>query len=808
MLGMVFCYLAGTAAGVWLTGLNFSVGFILTLLAITFAIILSAFSKYKDGDLSRGRNDKLAIAANYSVFFAIFMAGWLAVDLRVHSPSARDISALMDKPREGVELIGIVSDDPALRKNWRGEKVIPQSRGWIFGEGTTSSRSERPGGRPAPPKTEALREKKYWSFGMQVEAVSRIGVFQKARGDVQVRLPQNEAQPRQGEPCSNAPQATPEASPRRGRILQGERWHLRGVLVDNYRLPDLSRAEAGGRYMPQRFSFYADSQSVPVLLAPSFRWSLLHWCFFIREKCSVILARGIEHRPDVIAILQGLVLGRQHELPLDMREAFVATGTYHVFAISGQHVAIIALFIVFVLQIYGVGRLKWFYYLAPVLIVFTVMTGMSASAVRGCIMALMCFIGPLFKRKTDISSAMALAALLIVGADPLQLFQAGFLLSFGIVAGLIILCPPLIEMGERRLAPDPYRLEPENRPAQSARKIIRWILFMVIASLAAWLVSTPLIARWFNLVSPIALLANLFIIPLATLVLLAGCLSIAFGWVWPFAAEVFNFANIFFVALMSDITVILARVPFGHVFVKSPPAWFVGLWFIVLLVWRLYYRKVKVWLAAFLILLLAGACAWLVEKKEWEIHVLNIDRGAVCLVKEGGRNFLLNCGPRYQARNILRYLRKNGVNRVQTLFCPWTDSSHAGAAPEISAAIRVNEIIRGTNGVESGKVTVKIKADENAPFAAVINIENVPAPVNVEVQEQEISGALPEFQSDGLKAQYRVVCRPVNEEMTANRSFQILDFQSPVRIDLGPGRGVVFLPDKKSIEIEPVSLYP
>jgi competence protein ComEC len=338
-------------------------------------------------------------------------------------------------------------------------------------------------------------------------------MFQKARGEVQVRSPQSEAQPR-----------------------YGERWRLRGVLIDNYLYPDSSRTEASERIIPQRFLFYADNQSVPVLLTPASQWSFLHWCFFIREKCSVALSRGIEHRPDAIAILQALVLGRQHELPLEMREAFVATGTYHIFAISGQHVAIIALFIVFVLQIYGIGRMNWFYYLMPVLVVFTVMTGMSASAVRGCIMALMCFLGPLFKRKTDISSAMALAALLIVGADPLQLFQAGFLLSFGIVAGLIVLCPPLIEMSERHLAPDPWRIEPENWPARNARKAIRWVLFMLIASFAACLVSTPLIARWFNLVSPVALLANLLVIPLATFVLLAGCLSIVFGWCWPLVA--------------------------------------------------------------------------------------------------------------------------------------------------------------------------------------------------------------------------------------------------------------------------------
>jgi len=832
MLGIVFCYLAGTVVGVWLTGLDFSVGFILAVLVLIFAFILSAA-----GGHFRVRNEIFAVSANAFVLLAVFLAGWLAVDLRIRSPSARDISALMDKPREGIELIGIVSDDPALRKNRRDDKT-------------------------------------YWSFSMQVEAVSRVGMFQKARGDVQVRLAEaNEIQPRYGESYSEATRATlacpslaREGSPRRGRILQGERWRLRGVLIDNCRLPDLSRTEASKQFIPQRFLFYVDSQSVPVLLTLSSRWSVLHWCFLIREKCSVALSRGIGHRPDVIAILQALVLGRQHELPFALREAFIATGTYHIFAISGQHVAIIALFIVFVLQIYGVGRLNWFYYLAPVLVVFTVMTGMSASAVRGCIMALMCFLGPLFKRKTDISSAMALAALLIVGADPLQLFQAGFLLSFGIVAGLIVLCPPLIEMSERWLAPDPWRLEPENWPARSMRSMLRWILFMMSASFAAWLVSTPMIARWFNLVSPVALLANLLVIPLATLVLLAGCLSIVFGWFCPFVAEVFNFTNVFFVSLMAGLTEIMARIPFGHIFVRSPPLWFICLWLGVLIVWRIWYQKAKVWLAAVLILIIAGVLAWQLNRKEWEIHVLNVGNSAVCLVNtDKAKNILLNTGPSYQARNVLQYLRKMGVNRLQVLAGPIPDAKHIGAAKEIIATLPVNIIqlgarnqrarflnelnaesnkrrtgtlestnkiwqiksaggdwlIDGLDGAgrchktelaesaSAGPVSIFINSADQTQMTARFLINGHQSPTAIDVEENQFPGFLSnECFGASAEVQFRIVCGPVVENKDGNYCAQSADFKPTGTIKLGPGQGVLLMPAEKGIEIQAISTVP
>lgn len=845
LLGIVLCYLAGTLGGVWIAGLHFITVLAFTLLALGAVFGLDCISRlhqsksrhrnFKDAagpealalpmmiDSGKGRaaaslprRPNLDIIPPYQetififrflpglavcfIYIAVFLAGGVAINLCLNSPSGRDISALMDRPREGVEIIGVVADDPALRKNWRGDY-------------------------------------QYWSFAMKVEAVCRTGVFQKAWGEVLVSMP------------TNAVAKNPH---------YGEHWQLCGVLIDKACLANTSGLDAINSRLPYRFAFQVSDQSSPDLMAEPSPWDLFHWCFILRQKCADILARGIAHRPDVAGILQALLLGRRYELPDGLRAAFVATGTYHIFAISGQHVAIIAMFVVVVLQESGICRLNWFYYLAPALIIFTIMTGMSASAMRGCIMALMCFLGPMFKRKTDISSAMALAALLIVGADPLQLFQAGFILSFGIVAGLIVLCPPLIAMVERKIISDPCQIEPENWPARGARKIIRWILFMLIASFAACLVSTPLIAYWFNLVSPIALPANLIVIPMATLVLLTGCLSIISGLFCPFAAEVFNFANVAFVSLTTGVTKALAQAPFGHVFIRSPPIWFVCLWLGVLVVGRIYYQKTKIWLAAVLILLIAGVLMWRSQRNEWEVHVFNIDQCAVGIVNKAGSNpLLLNTGPRYQAHRVLRYLHKIGVNRIQTLVCPFPDAKHIGGAKDIIAALPVSRIWRGvkkpragfmkelyseaenrrigvgelTNeiwrvrsgrngwsidvfndrdgvvqnkkedlsaGCSAGPLTIFINAGIQTQTTARILIGNEQTPLVIDIEEVPISG----FRNSAVfsmpsEAYCRILCCPTAEERTQSYCAQSSDLHPPARITLGPGQGVLLLPGKE-----------
>lgn len=784
LLGIVFCFLAGIAMGFLIGGMSFLTALIFAALALLGSFSLHCIAEWRYSvakicpHLGLGQFSLQWLfntLANILIYLAVFLTGYLALDLRINSPSEADIARLMDRPREGVEIIGVISDDPALRKG----------------------------------RDESL----YWSFNVQTEAINRIGHFQKARGDLRATMPYDGAK---GRPC------------------YGERWRLSGALTDNVKMAALHDDSNGG-WFPSRFSFQVQDQSGSYLLAGAPRWSLLRGCYILREKCAGYLALGIDHRPEVISILHALVLGRQNELPANRREAFVATGTYHIFAISGQHVAIIAMFIIVILQAYGMSSRHWFYCLAPVLIVFTIMTGMSASALRGCLMALMCFLGPLLMRRTDISSAMAFAALIITAFDTLQLFQAGFILSFGIVAGLIVLCPPLIATAGKWTAPDPW-LSGEERPlARNARAALRWCVFMLVASCAAWMVSTPLIARWFNLVSLVALAANLIVIPLATLVLLAGCLSILFGAWWPLAAKAFNFANVAIVSLMTGVTDLMAKMPWGHIYIKSPPVWFILFWFTVLVVWRIFYQRKRIALIAFAALVAGSVVMWRLQRNEWEIHVLNSGKNAVCFVNSfHDGSMLLNTGPRYQARSVLDYLHQNGVNRIKALVCPWPDADHIGAAEEIMAALPTDQVwcnatnrIKGLMKKTSNKPAMRrIEAghsgsgiwrvqsrDNNLSFDLLCHGDRSNMAARIVFPR---SGSLPDIElMEAANSEYpvnsttqmscRIICRPASEQRAWRVGDQWPDALVPGKIVLGPGQGVRLSPGNGRVTIKRVS---
>ncbi|MBU4429414.1 MAG: ComEC/Rec2 family competence protein, partial [Verrucomicrobia bacterium] len=323
----------------------------------------------------------------------------------------------------------------------------------------------------------------------------------------------------------------------------------------------------------------------------------------------------------------------------------------------------------------------------------TLSTGMSSSAVRGCLMALLCFLGPLVGRKPDIPSAMALAALIILAVDPFHLFDYGFLLSFVAVSGLIVLCPPMLRRVAPALEPDPFRLQPEPKPVHWSRRAFRAVAFLFVTSLAAWLVTTPLVARWFNLVSPVALLANLVVIPITTLVLLAGCLAILFGWAVPVLGEIFNFTNVALVSFLLWITDLMARIPYGHVFVRSPPLWSLAVWYGTLAMWVGWRQRAWCWIIAPVLLALSLGAGFLGSRNAVVLDVINWGDGPVCFVNGiGGDDLLINPGSRYHVRKVIRHLRRQGVDGLKAVVLAGAGSSRAGGTPDILQTMAVGEL--------------------------------------------------------------------------------------------------------------------
>jgi competence protein ComEC len=239
-------------------------------------------------------------------------------------------------------------------------------------------------------------------------------------------------------------------------------------------------------------------------------------------------ALGRSLRDETAAFLGALLLGAPGDLSDDVETAFRRTGTYHLIAISGFHLMLLW------------GALAWCFDSAAwtgrmprlvilvVLAVYTLLTGLLASAVRSFLMVAAVIGADLAGRRRDPLSSLAAAALVITAADPVAVFDAGFQLSFLAVFGILRIHPIL-----RAAVTGPGQPLDRLLPAGRLRRLRRWLAAQardgVCVSMAAWLVTGPLVASCFHLLTPVMNAANLVLCPLVVVELVGAALKTAAG---------------------------------------------------------------------------------------------------------------------------------------------------------------------------------------------------------------------------------------------------------------------------------------
>ncbi len=366
--------------------------------------------------------------------------------------------------------------------------------------------------------------------------------------------------------------------------VYGEQWTLTGRFQ-----PD---RPGRGRGTGARPPLFVTGQGGSARLATGGGSRLLGRIYEARRQAAALLGAGLERHPTERGVLQALVLGYRTCLSYRIRDAFVASGTLHIFAVSGLHVCMIAAFFIILLQAAGIPRVRWVLFLAPLLTLYTLGTGLAPSAARACVMSVVFFVAPVVDRRANTLCALALAALLILLAAPGSLRDLGFIFSFAAVLGIVLLYRPIMGLMGDRLKPDPLRLQPERWPTRLARLVAESVWSTLAVSCAAWLATTPVSAWYFGRFTPVALLSNLAVVPLSFVVLLSGCLSLVFGACFTAIASIFNHASLVLIKLMVGITIWTARLPGGNIVMPSPPLVSVLAWYALLaLLLLLWHRR-------------------------------------------------------------------------------------------------------------------------------------------------------------------------------------------------------------------------
>ena len=216
---------------------------------------------------------------------------------------------------------------------------------------------------------------------------------------------------------------------------------------------------------------------------------------------------------------------------------------------------------------------------------YVVFVGASASVVRAGIMGLLVVLGPAFGRPSYAVNSLAFAALGMAILWPFMLWDVGFQLSFAATLAILLLVQPLSEAFERWLI--------RHVANVSARETIMLVSGDLMTSLAATLVTLPIIAYDFHNLSLIGLVVNLLVLPAQPLVMATGLLVISAGWIHPALGQVAGWLAWPFLAWTSRVVEWAASLPFASLDVSVPP-WAVALYYVILvsaLAWWLAQRR-------------------------------------------------------------------------------------------------------------------------------------------------------------------------------------------------------------------------
>jgi competence protein ComEC len=252
---------------------------------------------------------------------------------------------------------------------------------------------------------------------------------------------------------------------------------------------------------------------------------------FLVERQRTVIGQFIDRavEPSLAPLVRALVIGDKGGITSEQRNLMARGGVSHLFAISGLHLGLIALFLYtgarFLycrfepLLLFGPPRRYLPILLVPLLLIYLLLTGNAIPTLRAFLMTLVGALLFFYARRTPPLKLLAAVAFLILCADPLAFFEVSFQLSFAGVLGILVLMP-------RWSA----GLTATSRP-------LRWVATLFLATLAATITTTPLALFHFHLLAPAGLFTNLAAVPLIGFVAVPmGLCGAVLSPFWPFAA--------------------------------------------------------------------------------------------------------------------------------------------------------------------------------------------------------------------------------------------------------------------------------
>jgi len=422
--------------------------------------------------------------------------------------------------------------------------------------------------------------------------------------------------------------------------------------------------------------------------------------FSAREFFSKTVCEHMSKRQS--ALLLGMLFGDQGEIYEEDLEVFRHTGIAHVLSVSGLHVGLVLLLI---LSLCRVVRLKvrgTLLISITSLCLYCILSAFAVTVVRAAIMGTIGLLAYFLDRQRNIYIALAASALVILVWNPFFLFDPGFQLSFAAVVAIACLEPWL-------------------------REILPSCLYqhgaLLTVPLAAQLGTMPILAYHFNILSPLAVAANILLVPLMSGIVIIGLFAFIISYAVDFFAGALLHSAGYLISLLIYLSEIISSLPGAVHYVAAPSFLSMSLFYLLLITasrffpagsrlpanggsifpagWPGTAAKNYVLLAVLTILFLGS----FVRPGGHTLQMFFLDVGqgdAIFICSPSGRTVLVDGGgvPGYFGQAfepgkdiVLPFLRSRGVNKIDLMINTHPDEDHLGGLEDVLAEMEVKQIV-------------------------------------------------------------------------------------------------------------------
>lgn len=241
-----------------------------------------------------------------------------------------------------------------------------------------------------------------------------------------------------------------------------------------------------------------------------------------------------------LALVSAITLGYRELLDNDIKVEFRKSGIIHIMAVSGLHVGIISGIIILLLNCSRIksGLVKLIISLMMIW-TYALITGLSPSVTRATVMFSFLNTGYLINRPVNPLNSVMASAFLILVVNPAMIFEASFLLSYSAVIAIVINYRDMLSKIRLR------------------GRLLGGLWKIIAISILAQAGTIPFVAFFFGEIPLLSVLANIFAIPLATIILISGFNLVLFSGL-PIIPDILNNMLVYCVNILSDASAIIA----------------------------------------------------------------------------------------------------------------------------------------------------------------------------------------------------------------------------------------------------------